>query len=506
MSDDSALLAGIFAAAVDAIIVCDSRSTITHANRAAEQLFGYEARELLGQSITRLMPSEVAATHENYMAHHIKTGEKRVIGIGREEEAQRKDGSCFPVHLSVGRTYVEGELLFISIMHDLTERKATELALSRSQRLDAIGQMTGGITHDFNNLLTVIMGNLELLEMRITEPRHLALIKDALEATELGAELTSRLTMFSGQTKLKPAKTDLNTACDESLALLKRSLGERYAIETSFAANIPSILVDPTQLHTALANLVLNAKDAMPKGGTLKLETQMVTLNETHKAQNADIQPGLYVRLLVSDTGEGMTDETQRRAFDPFYTTKDSLHGTGLGLAMVYGFIRQSGGHISLHSQLGIGTVFALCFPAISQADDDSTHMTNTAVSKGAGQTILVTEDNAQVRKLSVQRIRELGYNVLEATNGDTAFAMLKSGVRVDLVFSDILMPGDLDGLSLARKVQDEFPTVKILLTSGHAMGASDPATGNLESFNILHKPYKHHALAARLQQVLSAK
>jgi PAS domain S-box-containing protein len=505
---DSAILHAIMEAAVDAMVVSDQAGRIIRVNAAAARMFQFDVSEMVGQSVNMLMPEALAVLHDGFMSHHIKTGEKRIIDIGRDVEGQRKDGSVFPLHLSVGHSQVDGKRIFIGILHDLTHRKATEDALARSQRLDAIGKMTGGIAHDFNNLLTVIVGNLELLEMRGADDRQMPLIRDALESAEMGADLTTRLMVFARRSNLKPVKSDLREVCANTLNLLKRTIGAMYHIKTDFAANIDCVMIDPVQLQSALMNLALNARDAMGAGGELLVSIANVTIDDSYMAQETDIEPGDYVRLSVSDDGAGMSLEAQRRAFEPFFTTKAESGGTGLGLAMVYGFVRQSGGHVTLYSELGLGTSFGLYFPA--ERHEDAQDARSPAVGKkrapprGNGETILIVEDNPRVRKLSIERIRDLGFATLEAESGDKAYEMLKAGAQVDLVFSDLVMPGALNGYGLAGKISAEYPALKVLLTSGYA---SDVITGTMAHsmpYDILHKPYRQAELAQRLQALLA--
>ena len=505
--EDSAVLYAILEAAVDAIIVSDGQGTILRANPAAARLFKYEVAEMVGQSVNMLMPQAIAALHDGFISHHIETGEKRIIGIGRDVEGQRKDASVFPLHLSVGHSMVAGQPVFIGILHDLTNRKATEDALARSQRLDAIGQMTGGIAHDFNNLLTVIVGNLELLEMRGADAGQLPLIKDALESAELGAELTSRLMIFARKGNLKPERADLRKFCSDTLVLLRRTMGASYHISTDFADELDAVMVDPVQLQSALMNLALNARDAMGASGKLLVSIQNVTIDDTYMAQETDIEAGDYVRLSVSDNGAGMGLEAQRRAFEPFFTTKSESGGTGLGLAMVYGFVRQSGGHVTLYSEQGLGTSFGLYFPSLPQSTAQGgtdTHLGRApALPQGNGETILVVEDNPKVRNVSIERIRDLGFKVLEADSGDRAYQMLKDGALVDLVFSDLVMPGALNGYDLAAKVSQEFPQLKVLLTSGYASDVITSGLAHERPYEILHKPYRQSELARKLQALL---
>lgn len=509
ITEDSAVLNAIMEAAVDAMIVSDQMGVILRANSAAARLFEYDPAEMLGQNVKMLMPDAMASLHDRFMSHHVETGEKQIIGLGRDVEGQRKDGSVFPLHLSVGNAKLGQEHMFVAILHDLTNRKATEDALARSQRLDAIGKMTGGVAHDFNNLLTVITGNLELLEMRGADAQQLPLIRDAIEAAELGADLTSRLMVFARRSKLTPELTDLRTPCSETLALLARTLGATYKVKTDFAADLSPVMIDAVQLQSALMNLALNARDAMGTGGELQISLANVTIDENYMAQETDIDPGQYVRLLVSDDGTGMSTEAQRRAFEPFFTTKSGSGGTGLGLAMVYGFVRQSGGHVTLYSEQGHGSSFGLYFPVAQQTEPVERSTSDTTpdatLQIGNGETILVVEDNEKVRRLSIARVQALGFETLEAETGDEAYAMLKDGAAVDLVFSDLVMPGSLNGYDLAQKIVAEFPALKVLLTSGYAGDAITGAMARGQHYDVLHKPYQQSQLAERLQALLAA-
>lgn len=504
---DSAVLHAILEAAVDAMIVSDRQGTILRANAAASLLFQHDASDMVGQNVSILMPEALAVLHDGFISHHVDTGEKRIIGIGRDVEGQRADGSVFPLHLSVGHGEVSGQRLFIGILHDLTNRKATEEALARSQRLDAIGQMTGGIAHDFNNLLTVIIGNLELLEMRGANDSQLTLINDAMESAELGADLTSRLMIFARKGNLKPTKADLREVCAQTLIMLKRTIGTAYRIKTKFAADLDSVMVDHVQLQSALMNLTLNARDAMGPKGELLVSIENVTIDDTYMAQEIDIDPGDYVHLSVSDNGAGMSIEAQERAFEPFFTTKSDSGGTGLGLAMVYGFVRQSGGHVTLYSELGLGTRFGLYFPALSVDQSTLDTARNSGANNmppGRGETVLVVEDNPKVRALSIKRIHDLGYRTAVAQSGDEAYAMLRSGVKVNLVFSDLVMPGAINGYDLAAKIKVEFPQLHVLLTSGYARDVVTGAIAHDRPFDILQKPYRQSELAIRLHALLA--
>ena len=506
MTQDGGTLSAIMDAAADAMIVSDARGTIQRANKAAQELFGHSEAIMLGQNVSMLMPRSMADLHDGFMNHHLSTGEEKIIGIGREVEGLRADGTIFPLHLSVGRSDVDGHQTFVGILHDLTQRRAAQEALARSQRLDAVGQMTGGIAHDFNNLLTVVIGNLEMLELQEQEPAKRALIADALDAAELGAEMTARLLVFARRGNLAPSKTDLRDACDDTLAMLRRTLGAKYQINTDYEDGIDVVMVDPAQFQSSLVNLAINARDAMEDGGDLLISVSNINIDDTYIAQETDIAPGRYVRVFVSDNGGGMTQDAQKRAFEPFFTTKVDRNGTGLGLAMVYGFVRQSGGHITLYSELGVGTSIGLYFPALDAETSAQTAQgaqENQSFPLGNGAKILVVEDNPSVRKLTVQRLVELGYRTVEAETGDAALHLLQDGQRVDAVFSDLVMPGKLNGYDLAHSIYADYPDIPVLLTSGYA---SDVVTSRLTEdmrFPVLHKPYRLPELAKKLHELL---
>lgn len=503
--DDGALLVALLDAAVDAIIVSDRAGSIVRTNQAAADLFRRSRDSMTGQNLRILMPGEMAARHDGFLHRHLETGEKRIIGIGRDVEGMRGDGSVFPLHLSVGKTEIAGEVTFVAILHDQTRRRATEDALVRSQRMDAVGRMTGGISHDFNNLLTVIIGNLELLEMTETAAKSKALISDALAAAELGADLTSRLMVFSRKSALRPEAIDLHQTMGRSLALLKRAIGAHCRVETTMSDDLWHVKADPTQLQTAILNLALNAQDAMPNGGRMLIEARNVVVDDRYAAQDLDVTLGRYVRLSLSDTGEGMTPQARDRALEPFYTTKPAGKGTGLGLSMVYGFVRQSGGHLTIYSELGLGTTVSLYFPALGggPGEVDASEPTPDPRSvMGIERLVLVVEDDPAVRRLSEARIIELGFKCIGASTADEAIEIVNARDDIALIFTDLVMPGKLSGYDLAKLVSAEKPEIKILLTSGFSEGMlRDGRLG--PEFDILRKPYRQADLAKAIRVVL---
>src|SRR5262245_22354722 len=429
----------ILNSAVAAIITIDTLGIIQTVNPATERLFGYNAKELLGQNVRVLMPSPYHEEHDAYIANYAKTGRKRIIGIGREVKGQRKDGTVFPVDLAVSEFVADGARYFAGIISDLSERKRLEEAfleserkLATAQKLDAVGQLTGGIAHDFNNLLTVITGNLELLENRIDAPALRELVDEAQEAADLGAQLADRLLTFARRRHLEVEILHLNEVVLKTTSLLRRTLGEQISLSTILEPELWRTKSDSGQIESAIVNLALNARDAMPKGGKLTVETSNVTIDHEGMAglQHPELRPGDYVQISVSDTGTGMTAEVQQRAFEPFFTTKSRGHGTGLGLSMIHGFARQSGGDVSIHSQEGHGTTVKLYLPRLAGSDlVEETKATKDRTERPTGERILVVEDDERVRNLTVRRLSELGYEVLQAPDGVAAMKMLEDGL-----------------------------------------------------------------------------
>jgi nitrogen-specific signal transduction histidine kinase/CheY-like chemotaxis protein len=399
----------------------------------------------------------------------------------------------------------EAEQQHFFIGRDMTERIAAEERHRRSQRLEAIGQLTGGIAHDFNNLLSVVIGNLDLLAERVgRDATSNELVQSALGASLRGAELTRQLLAFARRQPLEPKVVAINERVAATMELLHRTLGGEIAIATSLAPDLWPAFVDPTQFESALVNLAINARDAMPDGGRLTIETVNEQLDEVYAQTNSDAMPGEYVMVAVSDTGTGMTPEVLARAFEPFFTTKQPGRGTGLGLSMVYGFTRQSRGHIKIYSELGHGTTVRLYLPRASRAGGErGAGAAEVVLPARGGERILVVEDNGDVRRVVVLQLRDLGYRVSEAANGEAALKLIESGEPLDLLFTDVVMPGGMTGDELARRARIVRPGLKVLLTSGFARAAIEAADQSEDLRNLLSKPYRKVDLAARLRALL---
>ncbi|HTV53857.1 MAG TPA: PAS domain S-box protein [Terriglobia bacterium] len=505
LKEREARLRSVLETAPDAIIIIGPEGHIQYFSAAAEKLFDYAAGEVIGCNVKMLMPAPHRQNHDDHLARYLRTGERHIIGIGRQVEGLRKDGTIFPMELAVGEVKLGETHIFTGFVRDITARVKIEQDLRQAQRMEAIGQLTGGIAHDFNNLLTVISGNLELLEKRLIGSEDRDILSEAQEASKLGAELTKRLLAFGRRQSLNPKLTDLNSLTQGMTELLRRSLGETIEVEIRLSGGLPLVLIDPGQIENALLNLAINARDAMPQGGQLIVETSTAEIDKDYASAYIDVLPGRYITLTVTDSGTGMTQEVRQRAFEPFYTTKGPGVGSGLGLSMIYGFVKQSGGHVQLYSELGHGTTVRLYLPAYSgetpiTVEDDSAPVWRAPF----GKTILVVEDNHRVRKVSVRRMKELGYAVIEADNGPAALLLLDHEESIDVLFTDIVMPGGMTGLDLAQEACRRRPKLKVLLTSGYAEPSA--VRGSLRTSGViwLGKPYSIKELDAKLRELLS--
>jgi PAS domain S-box-containing protein len=402
-------------------------------------------------------------------------------------------------------TRADGSRVGFGFIFDITESKSREQQLAQAQKMDAVGKLTGGVAHDFNNLLTVILGSLELLELSVRDdPQGLARVRLASEAARRGADLTQRLLAFARQQMLAPRHVNLNECVANMGELLRRALGESVTIRMQLAPDLWPVRVDPTWLESAVLNLAVNARDAMPDGGTLTIETANQKFDETVSWQGTDIAPGRYVALLVSDTGTGMTPEVLARAFDPFFTTKEIGKGTGLGLSMVYGFVKQSGGHVRIYSEVGLGTTVKLHLPALGPAGEGEQVELEAPQQAPAGQeTILVVEDDDSVRGTIVAMLQSLEYRVLMAGDGAAGLRAVEQHPEIAVLLTDVIMPGKLNGPTLAREATRRSPGIRVLYMSGYAENAFGPAGIQGTGSDLLAKPFSKADLARKIRDVI---
>ncbi|MFC4314169.1 ATP-binding protein [Steroidobacter flavus] len=384
--------------------------------------------------------------------------------------------------------------------------RATEEMVRQAQKMEAVGQLTGGVAHDFNNILQVIVGNLDVIRRLVPADagRLQRSVEHALNGAHQAASLTQRLLAFSRRQPLDPKPVDVNSLVGGMADLLNRSLGETVAVETVRAAGLWKIEADPNALESAILNLAVNARDAMPQGGRLTIETTNAYIDEAYAISHAEVTPGQYVLICVSDTGVGMEPEIMKRAFEPFFTTKPVGQGTGLGLSQVYGFVKQSGGHVKIYSEVGQGTTVKIYLPRFEAAGAESDVPAAVPIPEGSSQeTVLVVEDEEAVRAYSVDALRDLGYRVVEAADGPSALRLLESAGNIDLLFTDVVLPGGLTGAQLAAQVQALRPEIKVLFTTGYARNAIFHHGRLDKGVQLITKPFTFADLAAKVRDVL---
>jgi PAS domain S-box-containing protein len=498
-----------------AIFQLDPDGIVSTWNPGAQRIKGYAADEIIGEHFSRFYtePDRLEGMPARSLATAARDGRCETEGW-----RVRKDGTKFYASVVIDRIQDEnGELLgFVKVTRDITERmeaqralKETQEQLAASQKMEAIGQLSGGIAHDFNNLLMIVIGNLETaqrLARDVGEARSnlQRVIGNSMRGAQRAAALTSRLLAFSRRQPLNPKPIDVNKFLAGSAEFLQRSLGETIEIEAVGSAGLWHIEVDPNQLEAALVNLAINARDAMPRGGKLTIEASNIFLDEGYARINPELLPGQYVAICVSDTGCGMSPDVLSRAVEPFFTTKELGHGTGLGLSQVYGFVKQSGGHIKLYSEVDEGTTVKIFFPRlVSRTDEEEDQAPEMSGEGVSGETVLVVEDDSDLRTYLAEVLRELNYHVLTAANPEVALGILEQGSsRVDLLLTDVVMPG-MNGRELGKRARQLRPDLRVLYMTGYSRNAV-VHHGRLEDgLELLPKPITQAHLAARIRDVL---
>lgn len=486
----------------DPIVTIDQTGLIRSVNAAVEPVFGYRAEEILGQGFATLIPEWVAERLDNPARTAVAAAAKAPPSAV-EMEGRRKDGTRFLVEISLGRRHQTGDPWVTAVIRDITIRKQVDDALRRGQRMEVVGQLTGGIAHDFNNLLGIVVGNLDLLSGQIGDPAGQRRLQTALKAALRGADLTRRLLSFARGKPGTAVPADVNAVVRGMDEMLRRSLTVAIEVELVLAEPLWLTEIDTGDLEDALLNLALNARDAMPQGGRLTIETANVELDADYAVLNPGLAPGDYVLITMSDTGIGMAKETLERAFEPFFTTKSESKGSGLGLSTVYGFARRSRGNVKLYSEPGHGTTVRLYLPRGADLTAQPGPAKDAeAPLPGGHETILVVDDEDDLRTVAIDFLRALGYRALAARNGAEALALIAAGGPIDLLFSDVVMPGGMNGQELADRAIALRPGLVVLLTSGFPRNGVRVSDGSPKS-PILPKPYRRADLALWVRRLL---
>jgi PAS domain S-box-containing protein len=488
----------IFETSQDLILVTDTAGNFVQVSPSSMTILGYQPAEMIGHSaIEFIHPDDLDSTREEMRSarrgRHMRNFETRYV---------HKDGQA--VTLTWMGVWSEPVRRHFFVGRDLTEKRAAEAQFRQVQKMEAVGQLTGGIAHDFNNILTVITGTIGILTDAVADrPQLVAVAKMIDEAAERGADLTKHLLAFARKQPLQPREVDVNALILEAAKLLRPTLGEQILIDPVLGPDAWTALVDPSQLTTAILNLALNARDAMPAGGKLVLETNNVFLDEGYANMHSEVTVGNYVMIAVSDTGAGIAARNLEKVFDPFFTTKEVGKGTGLGLSMVFGFVKQSNGHIKIYSEEGHGTAVKIYLPRATGLDQTAAEVLASSRIERGHEVVLVVEDDALVRRYVITQIQSLGYTTLEASNAAQALDVIGKAATIDLLFTDVIMPGSMNGRQLVDEALKRRPSLKTLYTSGYTENAI-VHHGRLDSgVLLLAKPYRQSDLARMIRMAL---
>jgi len=495
----------VFDGIAEGVLLLDGDLRIASANPAAERMFERTTADIAGRDFRSLVPERFRGDQEAFRPLRPLPGSRGNAPAAVEITGLRGSGEEFPLGLALSEVLIDDERLLVAVTRDLTAEQQAEQQLRQMQKIEAIGQLTGGVAHDFNNLLTVIAGNAEELVGRLAGDPVLSELATMIDAAaQRGAELTGRLLAFARRQPLEPRPLDIDALVRGMEGLLGRSLGEQIGVRIVPGRDTWSALVDPAQLESSLLNLAVNARDAMgERGGTLHIETRNATIEAGDPHARGDLTPGDYVVIAVSDTGEGIPPQLLDRVLEPFFTTKPAGRGTGMGLPMVYGFVKQSGGHLAIYSEPGEGTTVRMYLPRCASTGEATPEACDEIPASSGTETILLVEDDELVRRYAEEQLKSLGYRVLLAENGPAGVEVLCSTATIDLLLTDVVMPGGMNGKDLADAAARLRPGLKVLFTSGYAEDAI-VHNGRLDpGVRLLGKPYRRSQLARSVREAL---
>jgi two-component system, cell cycle sensor histidine kinase and response regulator CckA len=499
------LVAALLESASQGIVSTDQAGRIVLANRRAGEMFGYTSQELLGAPVELLLPESKRAAHGRQRDDYFQRPRTRPMGIGLDLSGRRKDGTEFPVEVSLSTVETEEGVFGIAFISDITLRKTLEEQLMHAQKMEAVGRLAGGVAHDFNNMLTVIAGYNRMIldEISTLDPLR-GYAEEILKAADRAGALTNQLLAFSRRQIMQPRVIDLNAVIGQTENMLRRLIGEDIQLVMSLSADTGNIKADPNHIEQAIVNLAVNSRDAMPLGGRITIETSHTQIDETYAKTHMGVKPGEFVMIAVSDTGHGMDSATRQNIFEPFFTTKQRGKGTGLGLATVYGIVKQSGGDIWVYSEPGHGTTFKLYFPRVADPVSPGAMEDPQSLHRAGGETVMLVEDETQVRDLEVRILTQLGYSVLAAANGEEAIGVSRTyRGEISLLVTDVVMP-NMSGKQVADALLASRPGIRILYLSGYTENTVVNHGVLDTNVDFLSKPFSREALARKIREILS--
>lgn len=497
----------VFEGIAEGVLLLDADYNITSANPAAQRMFGYPATEMTDRGLRSMVAENFRGDEEAFRPVRAfgLPGRRGAAPAAVEIRGQRRDGTEFPLSLSLSEVLLGDERLLVAVTRDMTAEHESEQQLRQVQKIEAMGQLTGGVAHDFNNLLTVIAGNSEELAERLGHDPVLSELANMVNtAAQRGAELTCRLLAFARRQALEPRQVDVNALVAGLETLMRRTLGAQVSIRFAPHDGLWNALIDPAQLESSVLNLAINARDAMGEsGGQLTIETHNHSVEPEETSGEFDLKPGDYVVVAVSDTGSGIPADLMPRILEPFFTTKPTGKGVGMGLPMVYGFVKQSGGHLTIYSEPGAGTTIRIYLPRSGAAEAKATPARNEV--RGGSERILLVEDDELVRRYAEGQLRSLGYDVVSAEDGPSGLERLRQTPAIDLLFTDVVMPGGMSGKQLADEALKLRPGLRVLFSSGYAEDAI-VHNGRLDpGVRLLGKPYRRAQLAHAIREAIDA-